>query len=165
MALELYERRRPAGLDQLRCESLALRFLADALDSFAQERDGAPSAGGPVSAERLQGGAVAALAALIDASPDRQIAADEYPELFGMSERQMRRAFSSVLHVSPAEYRRVAMLRRARRALLTDSRSVKEIGYACGYGHVGNFTRAYRSEFGESPSDTRRRRRGEPDPA
>jgi AraC-like DNA-binding protein len=44
------------------------------------------------------------------------------------------------------------------RAALMEGAVIKQLAYALGYNHVANFSLAYSRAFGESPSQTLRRR-------
>lgn len=156
IAHDLFRRHRNGGVDKILSESLAMRFLGEALDTYDvvldRGLDGAVSAlSGPTP-----DAAVRALKTMIDETPNRRIAPEAFRDLFGMSQSRLRQAFRDQLHVSVGEYRRSVLLLQARQALLEGRRTIKEISFEAGYGHVGNFTRAYRTEFGENPSDTRR---------
>ena len=73
--------------------------------------------------------------------------------------RSLERAFARLLGVTPKRYLQLARLARARR-LLVQSRqkglTVSEVAMACGINHLGRFSQAYRSIYGETPSQTLR---------
>jgi AraC-like DNA-binding protein len=78
----------------------------------------------------------------------------------GLSVRTLELAFRSVHDVSPHRYLASLRLAVSRRLLLSDPdvNSVTETCLACGIGHAGRFATAYRQRFGETPSETLRRR-------
>lgn len=83
-----------------------------------------------------------------------------------VSERALFAAFQQEFGTTPARWLRRLRLERAREALLTaEAANVAAVAIAHGFGHVGRFAADYRRSFGESPSDTLRRRRMAASPA
>lgn len=64
--------------------------------------------------------------------------------------------------LSFGERLREARLTEARSAFLrrSETRSITEIAFACGFGDASSFSRAYRARYGETPRDTRAESRG-----
>lgn len=85
--------------------------------------------------------------------------ADVASEL-GISVRSLELAFRSVRDMSPHRYLASLRLSTARRLLLSNSdiNSVTDACFAVGINHVGRFATAYRERYGESPSETLRKR-------
>jgi AraC-like DNA-binding protein len=78
-----------------------------------------------------------------------------------VSERTLRKAFHEARGLSPCRQLRMLRLSEARRTLLTADRklvTVTEIATGCGFLELGRFSVEYRKVFGESPSQTLRRR-------
>ena len=71
-----------------------------------------------------------------------------------MSRRGVHHAFVQVLGVNPVTYIRVLRLHQVRRALLRGEGSVSETAGAWGFWHLGMFSRYYKAQFGELPSQT-----------
>ena len=74
--------------------------------------------------------------------------------------RALEAAFRRLLGITPKRYVQLVRLARTRRLLLQPrnaGRTVAEIAVACGISHLGRFSRAYYSAFGEMPSATLRR--------
>jgi len=69
------------------------------------------------------------------------------------------RTFTHLTGATPHQYVLRARLRDAALRLVRESGTVLDIAFDCGFGDVSNFTRAFRTEFGVSPSDFRRQRR------
>jgi AraC-like DNA-binding protein len=84
----------------------------------------------------------------------------------GISLRSLQREFRAAHGMSPREFLAHTRLDLARRYLLAaePGTTVAQVLYACGFGHAGEFSTAYRKRFGERPSDTLRRSVG-PEPA
>jgi AraC-like DNA-binding protein len=78
-----------------------------------------------------------------------------------VSERALEYAFKEVLGLTPVAYLARLRLHRARQALLAGSHrstTVSAVALDWGFWHFGEFSRAYKSCFGELPSDTLRRK-------
>jgi transcriptional regulator GlxA family with amidase domain len=73
--------------------------------------------------------------------------------------RALEGAFRRLLGITPKRYVQLVRLARTRRLLLQprNSRTVAEVAIACGISHLGRFSRAYFTAFGEMPSETLRR--------
>jgi AraC-like DNA-binding protein len=82
-----------------------------------------------------------------------------------VSERTLEYAFKEVMGLAPMTYLVRLRLHRVRQALLAGtqgSTTVSAEALNWGFWHFGEFSRAYRQCFGELPSDTLRRKPGEP---
>lgn len=77
----------------------------------------------------------------------------------GVSRRTLQSGFQQLLGVSPLAYLKAARLQQARRALKQVG-SVTEAATGTGFWHFGHFAHDYQILFGEKPSDTLRRYRG-----
>jgi len=75
--------------------------------------------------------------------------------------RSLENGFKEVTGLTPIAYIRSLRLNAARRALEHDSRdqqrTISEIAMDTGFWHLSQFAADYRSLFGETPRDTRRR--------
>jgi AraC family ethanolamine operon transcriptional activator len=81
-------------------------------------------------------------------------------EAAGVSERTLQYAFKEVMGMTPVAYLtrlRLHRVRRALRAATPRSTTVTAEALRWGFWHFGDFSRAYKSCFGELPSDTLRR--------
>lgn len=83
----------------------------------------------------------------------------------GVGVRQLQLVFRERFDSTPTEMLRTVRLAQARRLLcdttVDPAPTVTTVAYSCGFAHLGRFALAYRVRFGESPSDTLRRARGE----
>lgn len=78
-----------------------------------------------------------------------------------VSQPTLFRAFRQTLGIGPKEYLQIRRLHLCRQRLLHDPDSginVQAVAYDLGFWHLGRFGSAYRSLFGERPSQTLRRR-------
>lgn len=156
-AQRLYDLRAATGLDSVKAEGLAISFLSEVLTSYVQlALDDADTC----SILPWQAHRVRQLKAAIDADPVHSFAEGEMLERFAMGNQMAGRVFQAEFGTTLAAHRRTARLVKAQAALRDGATSVKQISFACGYTHTGNFTRAYKQHFGETPSDTRARAAG-----
>lgn len=82
----------------------------------------------------------------------------------GAGERALEYAFKEILGLTPTAYLVKLRLHRARDALQTarpGERTVSDVALDWGFWHLGEFSRAYKECFGESPSETLRRAPGD----
>lgn len=77
----------------------------------------------------------------------------------GVSVRTMHDAVKRYRGMSLHRYLRVRRLWLVRKRLIAGSHSVKACALAYGFWHLGDFSRGYRSQFGETPSETLARAR------
>jgi transcriptional regulator GlxA family with amidase domain len=79
----------------------------------------------------------------------------------GVSERTLQYAFKEVMGMSPITYLTRLRLHRVRQALRAATQGLTTVtaeALRWGFWHFGEFSRAYKSCFGELPSDTLRRK-------
>lgn len=101
----------------------------------------------------------------IEANWDRPIAIQILSEICGCSVRSLFHQFRRSRGYSPMEFLRHVRLHRARTMLSRPeaATSVTDVAFACGFGNLGHFSKYFRDEFGEKPSETlalARRRHG-----
>ena len=79
----------------------------------------------------------------------------------GVSERSLEYAFRELLNVTPTAYLRLHRFKQARHELKVSeshATTIATIANRWGFWHLGRFAQEYRAFFGESPSQTLRRR-------
>lgn len=82
----------------------------------------------------------------------------------GVSVRALELGFRKFKNLTPATYLRSIRLQAAREELLsleTRGQSIREIGLKWGFFHFGRFSTVYRTAYGETPSETRKRLGGQ----
>jgi AraC-like DNA-binding protein len=83
----------------------------------------------------------------------RPIYSRELARQVGVSVRTMHDAVQRYRGMSLHRYLRLRRLWLVRQRLLAGTPSVKACALACGFWHLSDFSRSYRSQFGESPSE------------
>ncbi len=78
----------------------------------------------------------------------------ELARQIGVSVRTMHDAVLQYRGMSLHRYLRLRRLWLVRQSLLAGTHSVKAAALAFGFWHMGDFSRGYRQQFGESPSET-----------
>jgi transcriptional regulator GlxA family with amidase domain len=97
----------------------------------------------------------------IHANLDMPITIKDIIDVTGVPGRTLFKHFRDYQGISPMQYLRNARFDRVRRALLAAEThaSVTMIAMEAGFMHLGRFAVEYRQRFGESPSETLRRRK------
>lgn len=88
---------------------------------------------------------------------DTQLFVTDLCRAAGVSQRTLEYAFKEILGLSPIAYLQRLRLHRVRQALRTgtrDSTTVSAEALKWGFWHFGDFSKAYKECFGESPSET-----------
>ncbi|RTE91417.1 AraC family transcriptional regulator [Bradyrhizobium sp. LVM 105] len=98
--------------------------------------------------------------ALLTEDLSQPIYSDEIARKLGLSVRTMHDVVRRYRGMSLHRYLRLRRLWLVRRQLLAGADSVKAIALAFGFWHLSDFSRSYRVQFGESPSQTLGRGRG-----
>jgi AraC family transcriptional regulator, ethanolamine operon transcriptional activator len=92
---------------------------------------------------------------------DEQLHVTDLCRAAGVSERTLEYAFKEVMGLTPMNYLVRLRLHRVREALLAATHGTSTVSAEAlkwGFWHFGEFSRAYKTCFGELPSDTLRRR-------
>lgn len=88
----------------------------------------------------------------------------ELANAIALSLRQLERLFHRYFSMNPAQYYMNLRLRRAQELLTHSSMPIMQVTVACGFQSSSHFCKAYRSLFGHSPSEERRRHAGSAKP-
>ncbi len=87
------------------------------------------------------------------------VTADQMALVAGVSLRSLYAGFKEYCGVSPMQYLRTLRLDGARQSLLSEPEcNIASIAMRWGFGHLGRFSSEYKERFGESPSQSVRRR-------
>jgi AraC-like DNA-binding protein len=112
------------------------------------------------SAHRQHVAVIRRLEELLEANSDRTLYVTELCSAAGVSERTLRACCQEHLGMSPTRYlwlRRMHLARRGLRIADPEAATVTEIATNYGFWELARFSVAYRSLFGESPSESLRR--------
>jgi AraC-like DNA-binding protein len=95
----------------------------------------------------------------IHAHAEEEIRVNDLAKAAGASTTMLFDAFRNHMNCGPLAYVRAVRLRSARSAITNrdDPRSVTEIALDCGFLHLGRFSILFRTAYGETPSQARRR--------
>lgn len=94
--------------------------------------------------------------ALMEGSLDEPMPVTRIARAAGVSVRHLQGLFMRQFGVSPRDHYLALRLNRARRLLIETTAPALEIAAETGFSSPASFTRAYRRQHGEAPSDTRR---------
>lgn len=86
---------------------------------------------------------------------DPPLALQDIAMRFGITRRQLERLFAHHLQQSPAQFYVGLRLERATQLLEQTALSVLEVAIASGFGSTAHFTRTFKSQTGQSPSQYR----------
>jgi AraC-like DNA-binding protein len=100
-----------------------------------------------------------AVQAALSDSVAQPVYSSELAKQIGVSVRTMHDAVKQYRGMTLHRYLRVRRLWLVRKRLIEGSQSVKACALAFGFWHLGDFSISYRSQFGETPSETLARSR------
>ena len=134
------------GLSDVAWEELGVELAAAAL---------AADSGAPGAASDLPAGAAARVTRTIRAIErhhDAPLSLRRLARAAGLSPFHFLRTFERLTGITPHQYLRRARLREAAMRLADAPAKVLDIALDCGFGDVSTFNRAFRAEFGVSPT-------------
>ncbi|MBR1932196.1 MAG: substrate-binding domain-containing protein [Prevotella sp.] len=86
---------------------------------------------------------------------DSELSVEDLAADMHLSRVQLYRKVKSITGSSPVELLRNARLNRGYQMLLTSDKTVSEVAYAVGFTAPSYFTKCFKEEFGQSPTDIR----------
>lgn len=89
---------------------------------------------------------------------DSNLNVEDLGKDMGLSRVQLYRKIKSLTNYSPNELLRIARLKKAASLLASSDMTVAEIGYEVGFSSPSYFTKCYKEQFGESPTDLLKRK-------
>ena len=96
---------------------------------------------------------------LLDAKlGDSNLNVEDLGKDMGLSRVQLYRKIKSLTNYSPNELLRIARLKKAASLLASSDMTVAEIGYEVGFSSPSYFTKCYKEQFGESPTEFLKRK-------
>lgn len=88
-------------------------------------------------------------------NPDLNV--DDLASRMGLGRSQLYRKIKALTNYSPVELIRGMRLKKARTLLTSTERTVSEIAYEVGFSSPAYFTKCYRDQYGETPSEAQQR--------
>jgi len=142
----------PAALAELE-QAMIVQLLFAGRHNYSELVERQPRDAGPAHVRRVE--------AFIEANWNGPIMIESLVEVSGVSARTLFRAFEKARGCSPMTFVKQVRLEQARRMLCRPdpATSVSRTAFACGFSNLGHFASAYRSTFGELPSQTLSRSR------
>ena len=89
---------------------------------------------------------------------DAELNVEDLGRNMGMSRVQLYRKLKSLTNYSPNELLRQMRLKKAASLLASSDMTVAEIAYEVGFSSPSYFTKCYKEQFGESPTEFLKRR-------
>lgn len=89
---------------------------------------------------------------------DNDLDVEQLSSELGLSRVQLYRKVKSITGYAPNELVRIARLKRAMELLSQTEKSVSEVAFEVGFSSSSYFAKCYRDFFGESPTDTARKK-------
>jgi transcriptional regulator GlxA family with amidase domain len=93
------------------------------------------------------------------ANLEKPMYVSDLSRLLGVSQRTLSRAFREIRGIGPYRCLQYLRLSEVRRVLSSEEGTVTQAAMRFDFRELGRFGVLYRKAFGESPSDTKRRRR------
>jgi len=109
------------------------------------------------AAQRLGDPRVAQAVRLMEASVEQPMPLARLARRAGLSARHLQSLFRASVGVAPHVHYLALRLNAARRKVIETSATFADIAAATGFNSASAFSRSYRAQFGESPSETRHR--------
>ena len=95
----------------------------------------------------------------IQANLGEALTLEQIAESASVSENECMRCFRSVLGISPMQYVKQTRLQKAAELLARTDRKIADIGSECGFQEMSYFAKAFREQYGCTPSQFRLRGR------
>ncbi len=147
------------GPDSSAVDDLSETISSSIVAALSRQYGGARESGGSIGKKRST--LARRARAFMEANLDRPLPLTELCAEVGVSLRTLQYAFGDYYGVSPARYhalRRLAGVRRDLSDFGPSGRTVTDVAMDWGFWHLGRFSQFYRSQFGETPSQTLARR-------
>ena len=109
------------------------------------------------AAQRLGDPRVAQAVRLMEATVEQPLPLARLARRAGISARHLQSLFRASVGVAPHIHYLALRLNAARRKVIETSATFADIAAATGFNSASAFSRSYRAQFGESPSETRHR--------
>jgi AraC family transcriptional regulator, carnitine catabolism transcriptional activator len=105
---------------------------------------------------RIEDGRIAAVVAVMEAHIEEVLPMRAIAARTRLSERQLERLFRRHLRASPRAFYRQIRLERAEQLLTYSRLGVRDVAISCGFSSLALFSRAFKAQYGRTPSSIRR---------
>ena len=78
---------------------------------------------------------------------------EKMAEEIGMSRASLHRKLKLISNISPSDFIRSVRLKRAATLLRKKADSITQVGFMVGFDDQSNFSKAFKKQFGVSPSE------------
>lgn len=128
-------------------DSLVMSVAAPMAAFLAPTQESSPP--GPYMIRRVR--------AAVEHNPGRRWTLDDMAAVSGVGRRRLQQAFRDYVGETPTRWLLRVRLDQAYRLLVseTETITVHEVAYACGFNHLGRFAQEFRARFGCLPSEIR----------
>ena len=97
---------------------------------------------------------------MMESSLEEKLSVADIAAKLSLSRRQLERLFAAELGIGPVAAYLAVRLHYAKSLLAASDLEISEIGFRCGFGNGGHFSRVFRQHVGATPTDIRNRVRG-----
>ena len=141
-------------LDRRQCAEIASLLVLDRVRGFSSEQPKGSSYSSSYFEKRLQNAL-----RLMEANIEQPLRLADVAKEVGLSTRHLERLFTVYFNTTPSKLYKKIRLKKAH-ALVVDTHLQQiEIALSCGFGSAGSFSLAYKAEYGETPTQRRKRMR------
>ena len=136
-------------------QAILVAFLCGNNHNYSAQLNGRPLAAAPWQVQRTE--------EYIEANWDQPITMEALAVVANASARSIFHSFKAHRGFSPMKFVKQVRLNRAREMLSSPpcGATVTRVAFACGFGNLGHFANDYHQVFGEAPSATLNRARGQ----
>lgn len=136
------------------CAEIASLLVLDNVRSFSQEQPKGTSYNPNFFEKRLQ-----KALRLMETNIEQPLKLAGLAEEVGLSSRHLERLFMVYFETTPAKLYKKIRLKQAHKLVTDTHMALIEIAIACGFSSAASFSQAYKAEFGETPTQLRRKKR------
>jgi len=142
-------------LESWQCAEIASLLVVENIRGFSHPQPKGMSDNTNLFEKRLQ-----KVVQLMEHNVEAPLRLSDLANQVGLSPRHLERLFTVYLNTTPARFYKKIRLKKAHTLVTSTHVSLIEIAIACGFVTAPTFSQAYKAEFGETPTQVRRRKTG-----
>lgn len=142
-------------LESWQCAEIASLLMVENLRGHAHPQPRGMSDNTNLFEKRLQ-----KVVQLMESNVEAPLRLSDLASRVGLSPRHLERLFTVYLNTTPARFYKKIRLKKAHTLVTSTHISLIDIAIACGFLTAPTFSQAYKAEFGETPTQVRRRKIG-----